>query len=173
MVPSRIAPLAAICLLAVLAAAEASAQPVTLYYPEQRGADFSVVVPGNWDLEQADEEGGFFTVTGPSGVQLSFRTVETDDDEMDAAIEQSVEWVFENFDDVELDDPEDVVQNGMEGFNMTGTATDKSNGKTVVIVMGWLALKRTHLAEVLIVVAPKDKSGLNAAEKILKSLRRR
>lgn len=173
MVRTHIAPLAAICVLALLSAAEVSAQPVTLYYPEQRGADFSVVVPGDWDLEQAEEEGGFFTVTGPTGVQLSFRTVETDDDQMDAAIEQSVEWVFENFDDVELDDPEDIVQNGMEGFNMTGTAKDKDSGKTLVVVMGWLALKRTHLAEVMIVVAPKDTRGLKAAEKVLKSLRRR
>lgn len=174
MIRTRIAPLAAICVLALLGAAvDAAAQPVTLYYPQQRGADFSVVVPGNWDLEQAEEEGGFFTVTGPTGVQLSFRTVETDDDQMDAAIEQSVEWIFENYNDVELDDPEDVVQNGMEGFNMTGTATDKSDGRPYIVVMGWLALKRSHLAEVMIIVSPKDKAGLNAAEKVLKSLRRR
>ena len=155
----------------LITAAVANAAPVTLYYPEQRGADFSIVVPGDWELEQAEEEGGFFTVTGPSGVQLSFRTIETDDDEIDAAIKQSVEWVFENYSDVDLDDPEDIVQNGMEGFNMTGTA--KNGRQPVVIVMAWLALKRSHLAEVIIVVDKGDQAGLNAAERVIKTLRRR
>lgn len=161
--------IAALLLIAVAAGAQAA--PVTLYYPTERGADFSVVVPDNWDLEQAEEEGGFFTVTGPTGAQLSFRTIETDDDEIDAAIEQSVQWVFDNYSDVDLDDPEDAVQNGMEGFHMTGTA--ESDGQPVVIVMAWLALKRTHLAEVMVVVDANDRAGLNAAERVIKTLRRR
>lgn len=169
----RFSGLAAVCVLSFLSlAAEVSAAPVTLYYPNQQHADFSVVVPGSWDLEQAEEEGGFFTVTGGSGIELSFRTVETDDGTMEAAIEQSVEWMFANYDDVDLGDPEDVVQNGMEGFTMTGTATDRESGRTKVIVMGWLALKRSHLAEVWIIVDVKDKTGLNAAEKVLASLKR-
>ena len=158
-------------LLLIVTATAAQAEPVTLYYPQQRGADFSIVVPGNWELEQAEEEGGFFTVTGPTGVQLSFRTIETEDDQIDAAIKQSVEWVFENYSDVDLEDPEDIVQNGMEGFNMTGTA--KNGRDRVVIVMAWLALKRSHLAEVIVVVDAKDRAGLNAAERVIKTLRRR
>jgi hypothetical protein len=154
-----------------LFAAAAFAQPVTLYYPEQGNADFSVSVPGNWDLEQADEEGGFFTVNGPTGVQLSFRTIEMEEGEIDAAIEQSVQWVFDNYDKVEMGDPEDIVQNGMEGFNMTGTARDE-NGRRVIIVMAWLALKRTHLAEVMFIVSPNDKAGFAAAERVIKSLKR-
>ena len=160
----------AVLLLAAFAA-EVHADPVTIYYPSEDDADFSVAVPEHWELEQADEEGGFFTVTGPSGVQLSFRTVETDDDQMEAAIEQSVEWVFANYSDVDLDDPEDIVQNGMEGFNMTGTA--ESDGNPVVIVMAWLALKRSHLAEVMVIVDANDRKGLNAAERVIKTLRRR
>ena len=69
-------------LLLTAVAAGAHAAPVTLYYPTERSADFSVAVPGDWDLEEAEEEGGFFTVTGPTGAQLSFRTIET----VDAAI---------------------------------------------------------------------------------------
>lgn len=160
-------------LFIVLVAAQATAAPVKLFYPSQRNADFSIEVPGNWDLEQAEEEGGFFTVTGPTGVQLSFRTIRTRNDDIDAAIEQSVQWVFDNYDDVEMDDPEDIVQNGMKGFNMTGTATDRSTGDPVVIVMAWLALKRTHLAEVMVVVEPDDKRGLAAAERVIESLRKR
>jgi hypothetical protein len=156
-----------VCLLAT----PVLAQPVTLYYPEKGNADFSIVVPGNWDLEQADEEGGFFTVTGPSGVQLSFRTIETDEDEIDAAIDQSVQWVFDNYQDVEMGEPEDIVQNGMDGFNMTGTASDE-DGRKVAIVMAWLALKRSHLAEVMIIVDLKDKAGLGAAERVIKTLRK-
>jgi hypothetical protein len=162
---------AAVLLFAFVSTA-ASAAPVKLYYPDQENADFSIEVPGNWELEQAEEEGGFFTVTGPTGVQLSFRTVRTRNDSIEASMEQSMQWVFDNFEDVELDDPEDVVQNGMEGFNMTGTGTD-SNGDTMIIVMGWLALKRTHLAEVLVIVDPSDKAGLAAAERVIKTLRRR
>jgi hypothetical protein len=153
-----------------LFATAAFAQPVTLYYPEQGNADFSVAVPGNWDLEQAEEEGGFFTVTGPTGVQLSFRTIEMEEGEIDAAIEQSVKWVFDNYDDVEMGDPEDIVQNGMDGFNMTGTARD--DGRKVIVVMAWLALKSTHLAEVMFIVSPNDKAGFSAAERVIKSLKR-
>jgi hypothetical protein len=160
---------AAFLLIAIAAGAHAA--PVTLYYPEQRGADFSVVVPDSWELEQAEEEGGFFTVTGPTGAQLSFRTIETEDDAIESAIEQSVEWVFENYSDVELDDPEDIVQNGMDGFNMTGTA--RSEGRPVVIVMAWLALKSSHLAEVIVVVDANDRRGLEAGERVIKTLRRR
>jgi hypothetical protein len=163
--------LVATLLLIVVAAAAHAAPPTTLYYPAERGADFSVVVPDSWELEQADEEGGFVTVTGPTGAQLSFRTVETGDEEMSAAIEQSVQWVFDNYEDVKLGDPEDIVQNGMDGFNMTGTA--KSEGHRVVIVMAWLSLKRSHLAEVMVIVGQKDRAGLNAAERIIKTLRRR
>lgn len=163
----------AVLLALSLFAVAANAAPVTLYYPQQRNADFSVVVPGNWELEQAEEEGGFFTVNGPTGVQLSFRTIETDDDEIDAAIEQSVQWVFDNYDDVEMGDPEDIVQNGMTGFNMTGTARDRDTGRKLVVVMAWLALKRSHLAEVMVIVDTKDQRGLNAAEQVIKSLRRR
>ena len=158
-------------LLLIAVAAGAQAAPVTLYYPAEEGADFSVVVPGDWELEQADEEGGFFTVSGPTAAQLSFRTIESEEDQINAAIEQSVDWVFANYSDVELGDPEDIVQNGMQGFNMTGTAT--SDGRPVVIVMAWLSLKRTHLAEVLVVVNSNDRAGLDVAERILKTLRRR
>jgi hypothetical protein len=156
-----------------LVAAAAQSQAAPIYYPDQRNADFSIDVPDNWELEQADEEGGFFTVTGPTGVQLSFRTIESDDDQIDAAIEQSVEWVFETYDKVELGDPEDIIQNGMKGFNMTGTARDRDSRDKVVIVMAWLALKRSHLAEVLVIVEPNDKRGLAAAERVIKTLRRR
>lgn len=169
MFPRKLAVLLALCVFA----AAAQAAPVTLYYPEQGNADFSIVVPGNWELEQAEEEGGFFTVNGPSGVQLSFRTIEAEDDQIDAAIEQSVEWVFENYDDVEMGDPEDIVQNGMTGFNMTGTAVDRDSGRKVIVVMAWLALKRSHLAEVMVIVDPKDRAGFTAAEKVIKSLRKR
>lgn len=72
---------------------------------------------------------------------------------------------------MDLDDPEDIVQNGMEGFNMTGTA--ESDGRPVVIVMAWLALKRSHLAEVMVIVDANDRKGLNAAERVIKTLRRR
>lgn len=166
----RRAAVAVVFLLAV-AITVSAAPPVKLYYPNQRNADFSVEVPQSWDLEQAEEEGGFFTVTGPSGVQLSFRTIEMDEGQIDAAIEQSVQWVFDNFQDVEMGDPEDIIQNGMEGFNMTGTATN--DGDDVIIVMAWLALKRTHLAEVMVVLDSNDKTGLNAAERVIKSLRKR
>lgn len=168
MVRKFVLPALVVCLLA----ASASAQTVTLYYPEQDNADFSIVVPSNWDLEQADEEGGFVTVTGPTGVQLSFRTIETDDDEIDAAIKQSVQWVYDNYDHVKMGDPEDIVQNGMDGFNMTGTARDE-DGRKVAIVMAWLALKRSHLAEVMVIVDTHDQRGLAAAERVIKTLRRR
>ena len=144
-----------------------------LYYPNQKNADFSLEVPSDWEIEPAEEEGGFVSVTGPTGIQLSFRTIEASKDEIDAAIEQSFEWLHDNYDDVKMDDPTDAVENGLEGFSTAGVARDKSDGHKVVIVMEWLALKESHLAEVWFIVDANDKAGLNAGGKVMKTLRAR
>jgi hypothetical protein len=162
------------CVVALLLSVATEASAATkLYYPNQQRADFSLDVPEDWEIEPADEEGGFVSVTGPTGIQLSFRTIEANKDTIDAAIEQSYEWLFENYDDVKMDDPTDAVENGLEGFSTVGIAKDKSDGHKVVIVMEWLYLKPTHLAEVWFIVDANDKAGLNAGGKVMKSLRAR
>lgn len=162
------------CVIAALlsVATEASAG-TKLYYPNQEKADFSLEVPNDWEIEPAEEEGGFVSVTGPTGIQLSFRTIAASSDEIDAAIEQSYEWLFDNYDDVKMDDPTDAVENGMKGFSTVGVAKDKSDGHKVVIVMEWLSLKPTHLAEVWFIVDADDKAGLDAGGRVMKTLRKR
>jgi len=155
------------------AAVEVHAASTTLFYPTQDEASFSLVVPGDWEIEQAEEEGGFVTLNGPSGAQLSFRTVAAQKDELDAAIEQTVGWVGENYDSVKIDKATDAEENGIKGFSAAGTGKTKDDGSPVVFVMEWLILDNGQLAEVWFCVDGNDKAGLAAAGRIMKSFRAR
>ena len=55
------------CLL-LAAVFASSAGAGTIAYPTTQKPAFLVDVPDKWDLEPAEEAGGFFSVTGPTGV---------------------------------------------------------------------------------------------------------
>jgi hypothetical protein len=155
------------------AAAEVHAASTTLFYPTQDAPSFSLVVPGDWELEQAEEDGGFATLNGPSGAQLSFRTVAAEKEDLEAAIEETVDWVQKNYDDVKIEKATDAEENGLKGFSSAGTGKMKEDGSAVVFVMEWLMLNNGSLAEVWFCVDVNDKAGLAAAGKIMKSFRAR
>lgn len=167
----------AVCLL-VLAwgyAAEAHAAKkktgtTTLYYPTQQTARLALDVPSDWELEQADEEGGFVSVTGPTGIQLSFRTISLRDDDLKSFMEQSFQFMYESYGDVELKEQKDT-EDGIVMY--AGTGTMKDGGAPVVIVMQWVPLKDDYLAENWLIVDADDDDGLESALKILETIRAR
>lgn len=160
-----LASLAVVFAVAFGAVAEAG----TIAYPTAKKPDFVIDVPDNWELEQAEEPGGFFSVTGPTGVVLSFRTVEGGD--LDAAIEESMEFLKENYKKVQLEPAEEVEQAGMSGAFARGTGVDKNTGSPGVFAMAWFELKNGGIAEIWYAADAKDKKGADMAAKVLDSFR--
>ena len=60
------------CLL-LAAAFAGSAGAGTIAYPTTQKPAFLVDVPDKWELEPADEPGGFFSVTGPTGETCGYQ----------------------------------------------------------------------------------------------------
>lgn len=145
------------------------AEAGTIAYPTTKKPHFLIDVPDDWELEQAEEPGGFFTVSGPSGVVLSFRTVEGGD--LDGAIEESMNFLKENYKNVKLEPAEEVEQDGMSGAFARGTGVDKNTGAPGVFAMAWFELKNGEIAEIWYAADAKDKKGADQASKVLDSFR--
>ena len=126
--------------------------------------------PDDWEMTAGEEVGDYFDVEGPTGVTLSFRTIEGTEDAMEEAIEESMAFLKENYQDVELGEAQDSTQRGLKGFYATGKGKDEE-GESVVFGMAWYALKDGHIGEIWFVAAEGDKAGATAAGKVLDSFR--
>ena len=116
------------------------AELLTIAYPTIEDADFYIDVPDDWELEQAEEAGGYFHVTGPTGAMFSFRTIPVEDeeeaiDELENSINAAVEFLAENYYDLQLGDPVDDAISGCEGFYATGTGVDDEYDEDIVFGM--------------------------------------
>ena len=123
------------------------------------------------EIEPAEEEGGYFTLTGPTGAMLSFRTVEGSEEGMKDAIADSLAYVKETYSNVQLDDAKDHKVNGLEGFYSTGSGKDKDDGSVVVFGMAWYALEDGSIGEIWFEAGNTDKAGAEAADKILNTFK--
>src|SRR5688572_13666876 len=89
-------------LLAAFAFAAPGARAETFAYPTSADADFLVDVPDDWEVEPAEEAGGFVNISGPTGVLVSLRSVEADEYTTDDVIAEASEFLRENYTDVQL-----------------------------------------------------------------------
>lgn len=152
--------------LLVVAAAPAK----TLGYPGMQNASFLVDLPDDWEVEPGETTGDYVHVNSDSGVYLAFRTIEATDTAMKEAIEASIEFLKENYQDVQVGDPVEVKQAGLDAFLMDGTGKD-SEGTGVVFRMAWIALKDGNIGEVWFAAPADDEDGINAAGAALSSFR--
>ncbi len=159
-----------VCLAAVSIFAGAASAGI-IAYPTAQKPSFVVDVPDAWELEPAEEEGGFFTVTGPTGVVLSFRAVGGGD--LDGAIEESIGFIQENYSNVNLEPAKEAQQHGLSGAFAMGQGKDKSTGKASVFAVAWFELKDGSIGEIWYAADAGDKAGAAAAGKILDSFRAR
>lgn len=150
--------------------AASPAQAGVIGYPSPDDASFLVDVPDGWEIEPGEEEGDFVDVNSDSGVYLAFRTIPGSESAMNEAIEESVAYIEENYKNVELGEPVDAKQKGLEGFYMDGTGKD-ADGGAVVFRMAWLALEDGHIGEIWFAAPADDKAGIAAASKALNSFR--
>lgn len=161
-------------LLALAFAASLVVAPVvradTMAFPNAENASFLIDYPSDWELTPAEEEGGYATLIGPTGILLMLRTIPGDESAMESAVKASYEYVVENYENVKLDEPKDSVQRGLTGFYGTGSGVDEDMGE-VGFAMAWYALNDGTIGEIWYVVPKGDQTGSMVATKILDSFR--
>jgi hypothetical protein len=145
--------------------APTSGSSQTIAYPSKDHAFFTVTAPGNWKLEPAEEEGGFFNLNAPTGGQVAFRSVPGTQDDLKDAIDETIQFVKDNFSDVQLEAP----QRTPDGMFMTGSGKDKSSGADTVFQMEWKVMKNGKIAEIWVAEGPDDDD--DQLEAVIKSLK--
>lgn len=147
----------------------ARAESKLIAYPTADEAKFTIEIPGDWEIEQAEQDGDFFHVKGPTGAVFAFRTIQGSEDSLADAIKDSLTEINERFTDVQMGDAQDWTPGGLAGFYATGTGKDSEG--PVTIGVAWADLKNGEIAEVWFVGDSTDKPGLKIAEDIANSLK--
>jgi hypothetical protein len=142
----------------------------TLGYPDMDNPSFLVDVPDDWEVTAGDGEGDFAHVNSDSGVYLAFRTLEAGEDSGKAAMEDTIVYVQENYQDVQLSEPKEFQQDGMPAFLIDGSGKD-AEGADVIFAMAWIKLQEGLLAEIWFAAPTDDADGMKAAGAALRSFR--
>ncbi len=159
------------CLLLAGVGLAQKASAGTAGYPTMEHASFLVDLPDDWAVDAAEEEGGYVDVTGPTGANISFRTIEGSVDDLKAAMKEAGEYLDERFDDVKLAPVEKSEQRGLGGFTQAGSGKLKDGGAEMGFVLAWYDLKDGKIGEIWYAVEKGDEKGHAAALKILDSFR--
>jgi hypothetical protein len=155
-------------LVGLLTAAVAPAG--TLGYPDMDNPSFLVDVPDDWEVTAGDGVGDYGHVNSDSGVYLAFRTLEASEDSMKGAMEETVAYLEENYQEVQLGEPKEDSQAGMPVFIVDGNGKD-ADGANVVFRMAYVKLKNGGLAEIWFAAFADDAEGIQAAAAALSSFR--
>lgn len=151
--------------IALFVANSAFAGNTTIAYPDAKKPEFTVTAPDDWEMTPGEEEGDYFTLEGPSGAVLSLRAIPGTKEDLEAAIQDAVDYLKESYKDVKMG--EATQMEGVDGFVAGGTGKDKEDGSALVFGFEWFALKDGHIAEVWFEAAADDKEGADAAKAIL------
>jgi len=165
----RFSMIASVMLAAGLTLA-ASAHADTLAYPSSDAASFMVDYPSSWEMTPGESTGDYLTLMSDGGTTLMLRTVAGEVAELEQTIKDSIVYVHENYQEVELSDPTDSTQQGLSGFYTAGTASEKELGE-VKLAMAWYALSDGTIGEIWFVAPKDDTDGINEAGAILDSFR--
>jgi len=148
----------------------ASAHADTLAYPSSDAASFMVDYPSSWEMTPGESTGDYLTLMSDGGTTLMLRTVAGEVAELEQTIKDSIVYIHENYQEVELSDPTDSTQQGLSGFYTAGTASEKELGE-VKLAMAWYALSDGTIGEIWFVAPKDDTDGINEAGAILDSFR--
>lgn len=158
---------------AVLAAGLAFAAPAiadTLAYPNRDDASFVLDYPSSWEVEPGEEVGDYVTLNAPSGAVLQLRTIPGTESAVADATEETVAYLGDTFDDVELGEPQEVKQGQVEGSLLVGSGVD-GEGQNVSFAIYYIGLPDGNIADIWYAVVDGDKAGHDGAVKILNSFR--
>lgn len=113
----------------------AAAELTRVYYPNEAEMAFSVDVPSNWKMIPQEDEDGYFEVEGTDGLELAFRVVPGAD--IKAATTDHIDYLKENFSDIELKDAVEIKINGLEAILLPGLGVDEDDSKRVLGAGRW------------------------------------
>ncbi len=164
------------CLVVAASVAAWAGDTQTIAYPTADEAAFLIDVPADWELAQAEEDGDYFSVEGPNGTILYFRTLNADNSKerktalMDA-IQETKDYIDENYDESEWGEAVDLTLGGCEGFGADVKAVGSDSGEAVDIGCAWLMLPEYKIAEIWYEGSPDEAAEAEAAAQVLKSFR--
>lgn len=161
---------AAILMFAGQPAVQAETQ--TLHYPTEDESMFTIEAPGDWEVTGIDEVGEFGSLESRNGSVLQFRALECEKEEeaiaeIEAISDSMVEFLGENYTDIQLGDVEELEIEGMPAFQLAGDGKD-TDGDDVKFVSAIIILGPTTIAEVWAAAYAED---LESAEAVLGSFK--
>ena len=145
-----------------------SAPADTLAYPSPDAPSFMIDYPASWEMTPGEEVGDYTSLIGTSGTSLMFRTVTAED--LKQAVKSSIEYVYENYTDVALAEPQESKHRDLDGFVVSGAATDSETGK-MRIGMAWFQLKDGTIGEIWFSAPEEDAEGIEEAKAVIGSFR--
>ena len=152
-----------------------AAGTTTLYYPQQPGAMFSIEAPSNWTVGKIDQVGDFGSLESPNGAILQFRAQNYDTEdaaskEIESIVDSTMTFLQDNYTEINLDDPVEVIAGGQPGTELAGTGKDK-DGNPVKFLSAIIVLGPQSLAEIWAAVLPEGNSDLESATAVLDSFK--
>lgn len=148
-----------------------SALADTVAYPDASHPSFLVDYPSNWKMTPGDAVGDYITLTGPTGVNLQFRTVPGGADSIEEAVKDSIDYIKNTYKNVTIGDPSTTKQAGMDALVANGDGVEADGGTKVHFAMAWIQLKNGEIGEMWYSVESSDKAGSDAAAKVMNSFR--
>ena len=162
--------LVSLCVLAAGLCVAAPSIADTLAYPNSDDASFVLDYPSNWEVEPGEEVGDYVTLNAPTGAVLQLRTIPGTESAVADATEETVAYLGETFDNVQLGEPQDVKQGAVEGSLLVGSGVD-DDGQNVKFAMYYIGLPDGNIAVIWYAVVEGDEEGNAGAVKILNSFR--
>jgi hypothetical protein len=145
----------------------------TLGYPSMEKASFLLDYPDDWAMVPGDNEGDYVSLASASGVSLQLRTVEGSESVMDQVIAENVQFLEDNFTQVEIGDAKDIdTDGGLTGSLVQGTGID-SDKKAVNFSIFFVTLPDGKIADIWYSAFKGDSEGSKAAAAVLDSFRTR
>ena len=143
-------------------------------YPTADEATFAVTVPEDWELTPAEEAEDYFLVTGPTGVELWFRSMEVaSGEEASAAVEDAMtsgqEWLAEHYEDCEFGEVAEGEREGMPFISLPGKGVHTESGEAVTFTIAFFFMENGSMAEFWGIVPVGDEEGLSSGQEILDS----
>lgn len=150
----------------------ARAQTQTLHYPTEDESMFTIKAPGEWEVTGIDEVGDFGSLESENGSILQFRAIECENEkeleaEIEAITESTVEFLEENYTEIELGDVQELEIEGLPAFQLGGDGKD-ADGDDVKFVSAIIILGPTTIAEIWAAAYAED---LRSAEATLSSFK--
>jgi hypothetical protein len=147
----------------------ASAEDVTIYYPNQDKPVFSITAPEGWEFEPGDKDDPYCTLTKGDTV-LYFKTVEGTEEKLGEAIKETYEYVHEEYPKAELPDAKETKIDGKEALAASGEGKDKE-GTLTHFGFAWVFVGKGQIAELWYESSDKNEKNAKEAINILKSFK--